>query len=232
MPFYFYFIIFMLGASVASFLNVVAYSLPINANWITRRSACPHCNTNLHALQLIPILSYVFQKGRCHSCHTLISPSYPLIEISGGILFIIALKLQHDFSLLQLIHTWIFFSLLITITLTDLYYGLIPNKILIAFGLFLMLFNPNLISAMFGFLVLFISACIGKWLFKKASLGGGDIKLYFVIGLAIPLNTLLLSIVISSVLALLYLLLIAQNKRQALPFAPFITLGVIITMMI
>lgn len=229
---YIYFIIFIIGASTASFLNVVAHDLPVKANWAMRRSACSHCHRTLKATQLIPILSYVFQKGRCRSCHTQISPLYPLTEIAGGLLFIIPFILLGDFSLLQLAHNWIFFSFLITITLTDTYHGLIPNKILVTFGLILLIMQPNIFSAVIGFSLFFIAACIGKWLFKKATLGGGDIKCYFVIGLAIELNTLLLSIVISCLLALLYILFISKDRHAAIRFAPFISLGVLIAMII
>lgn len=232
MSIYTYFIIFILGASTASLLNVVAHDLPLRANWTTRRSACPHCHTKLTMTELIPILSYLFQKGRCRFCHTKISPLYPLIEITGGLLFIIPLILPSNFSLLQLAHTWIFFSLLITITLTDIYYGLIPNKILATFGIILLMIEPNIFSAVIGFSLFFISACIGKWLFKKATLGGGDVKCYFVIGLAVELNILLLSIIVSCVLALLYILLISKDRHTAVRFAPFISLGVLIAIII
>jgi len=130
--------------------------------------------------------------------------------------------------LLQLAHTWIFFSLLITITLTDLYYGLIPNKILAIFGILLLIREPHLLSGIIGFSLFFISAYMGKRLFKKTVLGGGDIKCYFIIGLNLELNLLLLSIIASCLFALLYILFISKDKHGALRFAPFISLGVII----
>ena len=232
MSIYLYIITFILGACIASFLNVIAYDLPIGANWLTRSSACPHCHTAIPPTQLIPICSYLCQKGRCHNCDTKISPLYLLTELLGGFLFTLPLLLPNDFSLLQLVHTWIFSSLLIIITLTDIYHGLIPNKILVTFGIVFLLMKPHIFSAVVGFSLFFIAAWFGKQLFKKETLGAGDIKCYFVIGLAVPLNVLLLSIILSCFLALLYLLLIVKDKHAPIPFAPFIALGVMVIMMI
>jgi len=219
--------LFFLGSSVASFLNVVAKSVPINQNWWSRRSACPHCQKILTLLQLIPILSFLMQAGRCKSCGTKISPLYLLVEIAGGLLFtspLIFLPNPHT----GLVQTWIFFSLLLTITLTDLYYQLIPNKILIAFGIPLFLMRPNIATAIIGFLFFYGAAFFGKILLKKDTIGGGDIKLYFVIGLVLTIQSLFLSIMISSAAALAYILIFAKSKDKPIPFAPFIALGSII----
>ena len=228
MPIHTYFTIFILGASTASLLGVVAHDLPLGDHRTTRRLACPHCHTQHRA----PILSYLLQKGRCRTCLAHLSSFYPWIEITGGLLFIMPLFLPHDFSPLQLIHTWTFFSLLITVTLTDLYYGLIPNQILISFGMAFLIMQPHLFSALIGFSLFLIAAHLGKWLFKKETLGGGDIKCYFVIGLAVELNILLFSILASCLMALLYVLIVSKDKQAPIRFAPFIALGVIIVMMI
>jgi len=218
---------FILGSSITSFLNVVAKSVPINENWWSRRSACPHCQTILTPLQLIPILSFLAGKGRCKSCHTKISILYPLAEIVGGLLFTLPLIfLSNPYP--QLIQTWIFFSLLLTVTLTDLYYRLIPNKILIAFGIPLFLMQPGIANGIAGFLFFYGAALLGKILFKKDTIGGGDMKLYLVIGLVLDIQSLFLSITISSAIALIYVLIFARNKYAPIPFAPFIALGSII----
>ena len=222
---YIYLIAFILGASVASFLNVVAKSLPINQNWISRRSACSNCQKTLSPRELIPILSYIFQLGRCTSCQAKIPPIYLLAEITGGILFITPLFL---FPSSYLVQAWIFFSLLLTVTLTDLYWQLIPNKILIAFGIPLFLLRPSIAGAIIGFLFFYGTSLLGKLLFKKETIGGGDIKLYLVIGLVLGVYSLFLSITISSAIALAYILVFAKDKSKPIPFAPFIALGSII----
>lgn len=227
---YSYFIKFIFGASIACLLNVVAYNMPLEAK--TKRLACPHCHRPLRDTQLIPIMLYLFKQDRCRLCHKQLAPLYPITELVGGFLFIIAPILLDDFSFFQLSHTWIFFSFLITITLTDIYYGLIPNKVLVTFGIILLIMQPNIFTAVTGFCIFLLSAFIGQWLFKKATLGGGDIKCYLVIGLAVDLNTLLLSIIISCLLAFLYILFISKAWNEAIAFAPFISLGIIMTMIV
>jgi len=246
-----YILAFILGSSIASFLNVVAKSVPIKQNWWSRRSACPHCQTILTPLQLFPILSFLAQVGRCKTCRTKISPIYLLTEIIGGLLFILPFVFLPT-PTTYLILTWVFFSLLLTVTLTDLYYGLIPNKILIGFGIPilliliqlniatstaqypsvnqnpLLLVLPNIAAAIVGFLFFTGTTLLGKVLFKKETIGGGDIKLYLVTGLVLGVQSLLLSIAISSIVALVYVLVFVRNKNKPIPFAPFIALGTII----
>lgn len=222
-----YIFIFILGAIIASFLNVVAISLPIKQNWWSRQSACPHCQTTLKPQQLIPIFSFIMQKGRCKSCQNTISVLYPLVEVIGGILFIIPSFLYPSQVLLPQ-QTWLFFSLLLIVSLTDFHYQLIPNKILIAFGIPLFLIRPNITVAIISFLFFYGTALFGKIYFKKDTIGGGDIKLYFVIGFVLPIQYLFLAIAISSVTALLYIHIFSKNKHAPLAFAPFIALGSII----
>ena len=218
---------FILGASIASFLNVIAKSLPANQNWTSRRSACPNCQKTLTFRELIPIISYIAQLGRCTSCHAKITPLYLLTEITGGILFILPL-IFIPYPQSYLIQAWIFFSLLLTVTLTDLYWRLIPNKILIAFGIPLFLIKPSIATAIIGFLFFYGTSLLGKMLFKKETIGGGDIKLYLIIGLVLDIYSLFLSITISSAIALTYILIFAKSKNKLIPFAPFIALGSII----
>jgi leader peptidase (prepilin peptidase)/N-methyltransferase len=186
-----------------------------------------HCHTPLTALQLIPILSFLIQKGRCKSCHFKISPLYLLAEITGALLLTSPLIFLSN-PPTNLIQTWILFSLLITVTLTDLYYRRIPNKILIAFGIPLLLMRPNIATSIIGFLFFYGTALLLKILFKKNTIGGGDIKLYLVIGLVLSTQSLFLSITISSATALIYLFISKNNKNKPIPFAPCSAFGTII----
>lgn len=216
-----FFATFFLGAILASFFNVVAKSVPTKQNWYSRRSACPLCQTLLKPWQLIPILSYLMQKGKCQTCKSTIPISYLVVEFVGGLLFTTTLFLPFAPRL----QMWLFLAMLFTVTLTDLYFQLIPNKILITFGIPLFLLQPQIAVAILSFLFFYLTGLIGSWLFKKETIGGGDIKLYLVIGFVLTLEFLLLSIVITTVTALLYILLWSKNKKQAIPFAPFIALG-------
>ena len=206
---------FGVGTMLASFLNVVAQSVPIKQNWWSRRSCCLACQKALQPTQLIPILSYLIQKGQCKFCQTKIPVSYLLVEIAGGLLFILANTLQ----------AWLFFALLLTVTLTDLYYRLIPNRILIAFGVPLFLIRPNPAPPLIGFLFLLGAALLSRVLSNKDTIGGGDIKLYLVIGTVLSIQEIFRSITLASLVALIYVLVFFKNKKQEIPFAPFIALG-------
>jgi len=220
---------FILGSIVASFLNVIAKSVPIGKNWYSRRSACPHCQSKLTPRELIPILSFLLQSGRCKSCGVKISSIYFLTEIAGGILFVLPF-IFHGFSYSNFIQAWLFFSLLLTVTLTDIYYQLIPNKILIVFGVGLFLTGGNVVSALVGFSFFYGASMLGSFLFKKETIGGGDIKIFLLIGWVLPLQELFFAILIASSIALVYVLSIGKNK--AIPFAPFIALGAIIAYLV
>jgi len=116
-------------------------------------------------------------------------------------------------------------ALLITVTITDLYAQLIPNKILLFFAIPLLLMNPNVFAPFMVFFLFYLSTSIAAFLFKKDTLGGGDVKLYVVIALVLEVQPLLLSILLASLLALIYLLFLTKKKPIPLPFAPFIGLA-------
>ncbi len=82
--------IMIFGLILGSFFNVVGLSVPIKQSFTTRRSACPSCGKTLSALELIPVLSYLIQGGKCRGCKARISPLYPIIESLTGILFVLA----------------------------------------------------------------------------------------------------------------------------------------------
>ncbi|MCL1989795.1 MAG: prepilin peptidase [Defluviitaleaceae bacterium] len=213
---------FIVGSVAASFLNVVAQALPQHQNWWSRRSACPHCHKTLTWKELVPILSFCLQLGKCTFCRSKISRVYLAVEIIGGLLFTlppIFLSLSH----IDLIQAWLFFSLLLTVTLTDLYYQLIPNKILMIFGAAFFFTDVNILTGLIGFLFFYGASLMGKFLFKKETIGGGDIKLYGVIGLVLSYHALFTAILFSSSIALIYVLMTKKNKP--IPFAPFIALG-------
>jgi len=222
-----YLLVFAVGSIMASFLNVVAKSIPIKENWWLRRSACPHCQTTLTPRELVPIFSFLLQSGRCRFCRVKISPIYFLVEVVGGFLFVVPLFFLEvppsGLFFSELIQAWFVMALLLMVTLTDIYYQLIPNKVLIVFAIGFLLTGGNVITGLVGFLFFYGTSLLGKVLFKRETIGGGDIKLYFVIGLVLSLQELFLAILISSGVALIYILVIGKNK--AIPFAPFISLG-------
>ncbi len=119
--------IFLFGLSVGSFLNVVIYRLETKESILLSRSHCPRCGTLLKWFDLIPLLSFIFQKGRCRYCNQKISYQYPSVELAIGLLFLLIFSL--DLSIGQIFYYLIISCFLIIIFVYDLRHYLIPDKI-------------------------------------------------------------------------------------------------------
>src|SRR5699024_3265000 len=124
-------IFFILGVIFGSFFNVVGLRGPKNIPFIQDQSHCPHCNETLRWYELIPLLSFLWQLGTCKNCQARISPMYPVIELITGILFVYSYF--HIGFQIELITAFLFISLLVIITVSDVAYMLIPNKIILFF---------------------------------------------------------------------------------------------------
>ena len=123
-------LIFALGLVIGSFLNVCIYRLPQGLSIHSpRRSFCPECRTTIRFYDNIPVLSYLFLRGRCRHCDTAISRVYPLVELTTGLLFVFSL---YRFGpTLALLHSCLFISLLIPIAWIDARWYIIPNAIIL-----------------------------------------------------------------------------------------------------
>ncbi|OHA12906.1 MAG: hypothetical protein A2909_02135 [Candidatus Tagabacteria bacterium RIFCSPLOWO2_01_FULL_39_11] len=149
------FAIFILGAIMGSFLNVVIFRFNTGESIVKTGSRCFSCGKKLKWFELIPILSFLIQKGRCGGCKSKISWQYPIVELITGVIFLLVfLKITgyrlpvtgyYPFNNLPtIIYFWIIFSLLMVISVYDFHHKIIPNKIvylLIFFSLFSSLFD-------------------------------------------------------------------------------------------
>ena len=126
---------FLLGTILGSFYNVVGYRIPKGESILYPASHCPNCNHHLSPLELIPIFSFLFQRGKCKSCNQKISWFYHIFEFSCGILFALS-YVSFGFTW-ELLISLTFCSMLIIVILSDYYYMIIPDEVLITFGLFL-----------------------------------------------------------------------------------------------
>jgi leader peptidase (prepilin peptidase)/N-methyltransferase len=211
-------LIFFIGSCLASLYHVIGYRMPKGENWLTGHSRCPKCQTPLKLWQLIPLLSYSLQRGSCQSCRVRISWVYPIFEAIGGFFFLIPYLIYPE--PLQWLTAWLFLSLLLIITISDFYYQLILNRVLTFFlGLFLFLPDFSFIGMIIGFLTMALLAQLGKVLLGKEALGGGDVKLYALIGGILGPVLVFFSLFIASFLALIYAV---AFKSRLLPFGPFI----------
>lgn len=231
----FYVYAFFTGLILGSFYHVVAYRVPLGYSIIKPRSHCSHCSHVLRLKELIPILSFCIQKGRCTYCNRKISYLHPLFEGISGVLFLLA-AVSVGFNE-ELIIAWTLLSLLFIVSITDLLYMVIPNRILCFFtGLFLIerffiqpsLWWDGLLAALVMFMLLYIIQAI-----YPKGIGGGDVKLFTLLGFVIGTKAILLSLLFSSLFGLCFLIIFIIFKRmtynEPLPFAPFIALGTICT---
>ena len=229
--------IFILGLFLGSFYNVVGYRLPKEESIVYPPSHCPNCNHRLSALELIPVISYLVQRGKCKHCGEKISSFYPIVEFSTGVLFAVSFysfgfKPEFYISLVLI-------SLLMVIIVSDLNYFIIPDSVLIISAILIVLIKfisygyMEALKAVGGGLLMFsamyLIMLLGNFLFKKESLGGGDIKLMFVVGLVFHPLLGVFSIFLSSTLALIpSLFLYFKNKDHVIPFGPFILFACLI----
>ena len=126
---------FIYGIVFGSFFNVVGLRVPKKESIVSPPSHCTTCDRKLGFLDLVPVFSYVFLKGKCRKCGSKISPIYPFMEFVTGVLFALSFYML-GFSA-ELVVAILFMSLLVIITVSDIAYMLIPNKVLLPFAVVL-----------------------------------------------------------------------------------------------
>ncbi|PLT32392.1 A24 family peptidase [Bacillus sp. V5-8f] len=232
---YIYTYLFILGAVLGSFYNVVGLRVPENVSIVRPRSHCATCHRTLGAVDLIPVLSYLLLRGKSRCCGNKISMIYPIVELVTGLLFLHAF---YWFGLTgELAVALTFISLLVIIFVSDIVYMIIPDKVLLFFipvilvERMLVPLNPwwdMFAGAFIGFGLLYLIAIL-----SKGGMGGGDIKLFFVIGLVLGLKLTILAFFISTLIGALYGILgmgLGKLRRsQPIPFGPFIAIGALVS---
>lgn len=236
-------LVFILGASIGSFLNVVIYRLPAGLSLLSPPSRCPSCLTRLKPYDNVPVLGWLWLRGRCRYCRVKISPRYPLVELCHGLLFV-TVFLHYGWSVETPVY-WGLVSWLVALTLIDLDTLTLPNALTMS-GVSLG-WGAQCLLAYYGqqpiVLALFASiaaSILGLWLFDGISLfggvllnqtamGGGDGKLAAMLGAWLGWQGLLLSILLASlsgaVLGGAALALGVLKRRQHIPFGPFLAFG-------
>lgn len=228
---------FMIGAILGSFYYVVAYRIPKGESIVTPPSHCPNCNHRLGPLELVPIFSFLLQGGKCKNCKCKISIFYPLFEIVCGLLFGFS-YLIYGFSL-ELIIVITFISMIMIVMLSDYYYMIIPDEVLVFFIILLSVeiffihgwqyLLIHILSGLLSFALMFSLKLFGDFLFKKESMGGGDIKLLFTFGLMFEWKMSIISIFIASIVGLpISLILLKKNNDHVLPFGPYLGIAALI----
>ncbi|MEJ2042377.1 MAG: A24 family peptidase [Reinekea sp.] len=252
--------VFILGLLVGSFLNVVIYRLPVmmQAQWqseiaefqedqqtleklknkqpfnlIKPDSTCPKCGHKIRAWENIPVISWLFLKGKCSNCNNPISPRYPAIEsITALLSATIAWYFSPSIATAGLI---LFLWCLVALTMIDVDTQLLPDSITLPLLWLGLLLNLNGIytglgSAVIGAVTGYLSLWSVYWLFKlltgKEGMGFGDFKLFAAFGAwfgwqALPL-IILLSSLVGAIVGIAMILILGRDKQLPIPFGPYL----------
>lgn len=223
----------LLGVSLGSFFNVVGLRGPAGESLLHPPSRCPQCGTRLTPLDLVPVLSYLFSRGKCRHCGTRISPVYLLGEAATGLLFLV-MYLKFGFSINGIVGM-LLASLAVIITVSDLKYMLIPDKVLLFFAPIFLILVPfmsefslweHMLGAISGGGVLFLLALFG-------GMGVGDAKLFVLLGWVIGWPQVMVAFLIACALGagIGGILQVSGRiqRRQPVPFGPYLALGALLS---
>ncbi|WP_330543157.1 A24 family peptidase [Aeromonas hydrophila] len=260
LPWLYFSLVFLFSLMIGSFLNVVIHRLPImlerewqaeylgyfnpetqpqqeeRYNLMVPRSACPHCGHAITAIENIPLLSWLWLKGRCRECQAPISARYPLVELLTALLsLVVAVTFPPGWGLLAaLLLTWV----LVALTFIDLDKMLLPDQLTLPLLWGGLLFNlaggfaplaDAVIGAMAGYLVLWSLYWAFKLLTGKEGMGYGDFKLLAALGAwlgwqALPI-VLLLSSLVGAFIGIGLILLRNHHQNKPIPFGPYLAIA-------
>ncbi|HAU4888269.1 prepilin peptidase [Aeromonas hydrophila] len=260
LPWLYFSLVFLFSLMIGSFLNVVIHRLPImlerewqaeylgyfnpeaqpqqeeRYNLMMPRSACPHCGHAITAMENIPLLSWLWLKGRCRECQAPISARYPLVELLTALLsLVVAATFTPGWGLLAaLLLTWV----LVALTFIDLDKMLLPDQLTLPLLWGGLLFNLSggfapladaVIGAMAGYLVLWSLYWAFKLLTGKEGMGYGDFKLLAALGAwlgwqALPI-VLLLSSLVGAFIGIGLILLRNHHQNKPIPFGPYLAIA-------
>ncbi len=229
--------IFIFGAMIGSFLNVVIARMPDNKSVVTPRSACPKCGHKISWFENIPIISYIFLRGKCRGCGVGISKLYPLIELITGLsaIYLIGLNSNSIEDLTSGFFNFSIFCALLCHFVIDLKHYLLLDKINLYLAVLFLantLFYGNIFHSLIGALVGGLIPYLVTWLFYKlrgkVGLGGGDIKLWAALGIQLGpigiIHNIWLSCMFGAIIGIFLIAIKFLKKDEPLPFGPFIIL--------
>jgi leader peptidase (prepilin peptidase)/N-methyltransferase len=235
------------GLFFGSFASLAAHRIPKRETIVRGRSRCPNCGATITAKENIPLVSFIVQRGRCRHCGAGISFRYPVIEVVTGALFALA-AWKFDYSLETLVYL-AFFWALVVLSAIDLEHRLLPNRVVypafvIGWGALAAVALADadvdrLLDAALG-MVIFGGFFFVVALVFPAGMGGGDVKLAFVLGtflgyLGAPglvVVGMFLSFLLGALFGVGLMALQKGGRKTMVPFGPFLALGTVITVFV
>lgn len=231
--------IFILGALIGSFLNVVIHRMPRDLSVVRPRSSCTNCGHMIKWHENIPVISFLLLKGRCGQCDASISWRYPLIELLTGVIAL--LLFPSDIPLTQLGHLEIFnfvvkFSIAAVFLahfLIDIEHQILPDKlnlyllaVALPYAIISFPFTHWLVGGLLGFFGPYLVTLAFYKLRGQIGLGGGDIKLFGILGVLLGpvgvMNTIFMSSLVGSLVGIGLIVFKKMKKDTALAFGPYI----------
>ena len=225
---------FFPGLALGSFLNVVAARVPLRRSIVRPASACMSCGTRLAARDNVPVLSYLWLRGRCRACGARIPLRYPAVELATALLFV-GCVLRFGLTREAVVAAFVC-TVLVAVSATDLEHRIIPNRIVVPAGLITLAANtaltpsPKWAIAAFGASGFLFATALAY----PAGMGMGDVKLAFLMGAALG-SSVAVAMFLGMLAALVPgLVLIARHgkaaRKMGVPFGPFLALGSVVAL--
>lgn len=249
--------VFVFGLLIGSFLNVCIYRIPAGESIVTPGSHCFSCKRELKPLDLIPVISWIVLGGKCRYCRAKISPRYAVVELLTAVLFVLVWYVYSS-SPIAMGLFFVLVAVLIAVTFTDIDHMIIPNGIVIfglifgvasmistIFGVDIYTYNfwwEGLLGALAGALPLVLIGMLGKLIYKKDAMGGGDVKLMFMVGLFLGWQLTFFALFVGSIFGGIIAAVMLAVKRKKIgkanaramefPFGPFLVVGSIVALLV
>jgi len=244
--------VFILGAIIGSFLNVLIYRVPRRKSIFWPNSYCPHCKNPINVFDNVPLISFLLLKGRCRQCKQRIPLRYFIVELLTAASGVVILFYFPDFP--RFFMYWLFTCILIVISLIDIERQLIPHVFtmpgiltgLLLSSLFLTegtvfslaALGDSFLGVLAGGASIYLMGVVGEKLFKEraekagGAVGGGDITLMAMIGAFLGWKRVILTFFIAPILgSVVGLYILFKKKQEVIPYAPFLSLGAFISLL-
>ncbi len=226
-------VIFLYGIVIGSFLNVCIYRIPNKENIVTTRSHCMSCGHQLKWYELLPLISFVVQKGKCRECGTKLSVQYPLIEGLNGVLYVITFYIN-GLTIDSLLYC-LLISALLALSVIDERTHEIPigfNIFILCLGIIMtVLHYDDGLNHVIGFFAVSVFIEIIIIVTRGRGMGGGDMKLMATAGLMLGWKEIILAFILGCILgAIIHVLRMkVKGAERVLAFGPYLSLGILIS---